>query len=154
MSDAMLHYWEDFRTGEVREFGRTEVRREDVLRFASEFDPQPFHIDEAAAAQTLFGGLIASGWHTAAMAMRMMCDGYLLRSASLGSPGIEQLKWLKPVRPGDVLSLRQTVLEARPMQSKPGIGLVRSRHEVLNQDRETVMQFEGWGMFRRRPPAA
>jgi acyl dehydratase len=144
-------YWEDFREGEVREFGRTLVKREDIVRFASEFDPQPFHVDEAAAQATMFGGLIASGWHTAAMAMRMMCDAYLLKSASLGSPGIEQLKWLRPVRPGDTLGMRSTVLESRPMQSKPGVGLVKLRHEVVNQDDEVVMQMEGYGMFRRRP---
>jgi acyl dehydratase len=146
-------YWEDFREGEVREFGQARVKREDIVRFASEFDPQPFHLDEDAARQTMFGGLIASGWHTAAMAMRMMCDAYLLRSASLGSPGIEQLKWLLPVRPDDTLHMRLTVLESRPMQSKPGVGLIRSRHEVLNQHGQTVMQMEGYGMFRRRPAA-
>ena len=147
-------YWEDFREGEVREFGETQVKREDIVRFASEFDPQPFHVDDDAARKTMFGGLIASGWHTAAMAMRMMCDAYLLKSASLGSPGIEQLKWLLPVRPGDTLRMRLTVLESRPMQSKPGVGLVRSRHEVLNQHGQAVMQMEGYGMFRRRSPAA
>lgn len=147
-------YWEDFREGEVREFGAAQVKREDIVRFASEFDPQPFHVDEDAARKTMFGGLIASGWHTASMAMRMMCDAYLLKSASLGSPGIEQLKWLLPVRPGDTLRMRLTVLESRPMQSKPAVGLVRSRHEVLNQHGQTVMQMEGYGMFRRRSPAA
>src|SRR5881394_801828 len=131
-NDPLL-YWEDFREGEVREFGRTTVKHDDIVRFASEFDPQPFHIDDAAAADSLFGGLIASGWHTAAIAMRMMCDEYLLRAASLGSPGLDSLKWLLPVRPGDTLSVRLSVLEARPLDSKPGIGLVKSRHEVLNQ---------------------
>ena len=146
-------YWEDFREGEVREFGETQVKREDIVRFASEFDPQPFHVDDDAARQTMFGGLIASGWHTAAMAMRMMCDAYLLRSSSMGSPGIEQLKWLLPVRPDDVLRMRLTVLESRPMQSKPGVGLIKSRHEVVNQHGQTVMQMEGYGMFRRRSAA-
>jgi acyl dehydratase len=149
--DPSIWYWDDFREGEVREFGKTVVRREDIVRFASEFDPQRFHVDEAAAAKTMFGGLIASGWHTASMAMRMICDAYLLRSSSLGSPGIEQLKWLKPVRPGDTLHMRLTVLESRPMQSRPDVGLVKSRHEVLNQHGEVVMQMEGHGMFGRRP---
>lgn len=143
-------YWEDFREGEVREFGATTVKQEDIVRFASQFDPQPFHVDEAAAAQTMFGGIIASGWHTASMAMRMMCDAYLLDAASLGSPGVEQLKWLKPVRPGDTLRVRMTVLESRPLQSKPQVGLIRSRHEVLNQHGEAVMQMEAFGMFQRR----
>ncbi|TMH10934.1 MAG: MaoC family dehydratase [Betaproteobacteria bacterium] len=152
-SDSTLLYWEDFREGEVREFGQMSVKRDDIVRFAAEFDPQPFHLDEAAAAQTMFGGLIASGWHTAAMAMRMMCDEYLLRSASLGSPGLETLKWLQPVRPGDTLHTRLTILETRPLQSRPGVGLLKSRHEVLNQRGETVMLMEGFGMMRRRPAA-
>lgn len=146
-------YWEDFREGEVREFGAKRVTREEIVRFASEFDPQPFHLDEEAAAKTMFGGLIASGWHTAAMAMRLMCDEYLLHAASLGSPGIESLKWLVPVRPGDTLRVRLTVLESRPMQSKPTVGLVKSRHEVLNQHGEVVMRMEGYGMFLKRPPS-
>ena len=152
-SDPLL-YWEDFREGEVREFGRTTVKHDDIVRFASEFDPQPFHIDDAAAAGSLYGGLIASGWHTAAIAMRMMCDEYLLRAASLGSPGLDSLKWLLPVRPGDILSVRLTILETRPLESKPGVGLLKSRHEVLNQDRQVVMRMEGYGMFRRRPAAS
>jgi acyl dehydratase len=144
-------YWEDFGEGQVHEFGGVEVKRDDIVRFASEFDPQPFHVDETAARTTLYGGLIASGWHTAAMVMRMMCDAYLGRAASLGSPGIESLKWLQPVRPGDTLRVRMTVLEARPLKSRPGVGIVKSRHEVLNQRDEVVMQMDGLGMFGRRP---
>jgi acyl dehydratase len=147
------HYWEDFAAGTVREFGQMPVSREAVLEFARQFDPQPFHLDDEAAAGSLFGRLSASGWHTCAMAMRMMCDDYLLDSASLGSPGIDQLKWLKPVCPGDTLSMRLTVLEARVMNSRPGVGLVRSRWEVLNQLDEPVLTMEGWGMFGRRPAA-
>ena len=134
------------------------VTREAVLAFASQFDPQPFHLDEGAAAASLFGRLSASGWHTCAMAMRMMCDAYLLDAASLGSPGIDALRWLKPVYPGDTLQMRMHVLEARPMASKPHVGLVRSRWDVRNQDDDPVLTMEGWGMFRRRdvapPPAA
>ena len=147
------HYWEDFSAGTVREFGQMPVSREAVLEFARQFDPQPFHLDDEAAAGSLFGRLSASGWHTCAMAMRMMCDDYLLDSASLGSPGIDQLKWLKPVCPGDTLSMRLTVLEARVMNSRPGVGLVRSRWEVHNQLHEPVLTMEGWGMFGRRPAA-
>jgi len=146
-----LLYWEDFPAGSVREFGATAVTREAVIAFAREFDPQPFHLDDAAAEASLFGRLSASGWHTCAMTMRMLCDEYLLRSASLGSPGIEQLRWLKPVYPGDTLSVRFEVLQARLMASRPGAGLIRSRWEVLNQDREMVMSMEGWGMLGRRP---
>jgi acyl dehydratase len=143
-------YWEDFPVGDVREFGATEVTREMIVEFASRYDPQPFHVDEAAARESLFGGLCASGWHTSALAMRMMCDEYLLKAASLGSPGVDHLRWLAPVFAGDTLSVRLTVLAARPMASKPHVGLVQSRWEVLNQKRETVMTMDGWGMYRRR----
>ena len=145
-------YWEDFPIGAVREFGAMPVTREAVLAFASQFDPQPFHLSDEAAEASLFGRLAASGWHTCAMAMRMMCDEYLLDSASLGSPGLESLKWLKPVYPGDTLSVRLTTLDARGMKSKPDVGLVRSKWEVLNQHKEPVLAMEGWGMFRKRPP--
>jgi acyl dehydratase len=148
------YYWEDFEVGRVREFGRYEVTREAVIEFAGRYDPQPFHLDDAAAARSLFGRLAASGWHTAAMAMRMMCDGYLLESASLGSPGIEKLAWPAPVYPGDVLTMRNTVLDARPLASRPEVGVVTSRNEVLNQHGQVVMRMEGAGFFRRREPGA
>jgi acyl dehydratase len=150
---APLQFWEDFPVGDVRDFGGLPVTREAMLEFARQFDPQPFHVDEDAARESLFGGLCASGWHTAAMAMRMMCDGYLLDSASLGSPGIDQLRWLRPVFPGDTLRVRMTVLAARPMASRPTVGLVQTRWDVRNQRDEPVMTMEGWGMFRRRPAA-
>jgi acyl dehydratase len=146
-------YWEDFPAGSVREFGNHTVTREAILAFAREFDPQPFHVDEEAARHSLFGGLCASGWHTCSLAMRMMCDEYLLEAASMGSPGLENIKWLKPVYPGDTLRVRLQVMEARPMASKPHIGLVRSRWEVMNQRAQTVLTMEGWGMFRRRAAA-
>ena len=151
---AIRFYWEDFVVGQVREFGNMAVTREAVLAFAHEFDPQPFHVDDAAAEASLFGGLAASGWHTCAMAMRMMCDGYLLESASLGSPGIENLKWHKPVFPGDTLRMRFAVLEARPLASRPGVGLIRSQWEVYNQHADKVLSMQGFGMFRRRGGAA
>ncbi len=147
-------YWEDFAVGQVREFGEYAVTREAVLAFAREFDPQPFHLDDAAAERSLFGRLAASGWHTCAMAMRMMCDAYLNDAASLGSPGIEQLRWTHPVYPGDTLHVRLTVLESRPLASRPGVGLVRSRWLVMNQDDVTVLTMEGHGFFGRRVPAA
>ena len=151
---SIRHFWEDFPVGQVRDFGATLVTREAIVEFAGRYDPQPFHLDETAARDSLFGGLCASGWHTCAMAMRMMCDEYLLESASLGSPGIENLRWTRPVFPGDTLSVRFNVLDARPMASKPDVGLVRSRWEVRNQTGETVLSMEGWGMFRRRAAAA
>ena len=147
-------YWEDFPVGNAREFGATQVTREAILAFASQFDPQPFHLDDTAAEASLFGQLSASGWHTCAMSMRMMCDAYLLESSSLGSPGIDSLRWTKPVLVGDVLSVRMTVLEARPMNSRPKVGLILSKWEVLNQHRELVLTMQGWGMFGRRVPTA
>ena len=144
------YYWEDFPVGRSLDFGGMPVSREAVIEFARQFDPQPFHLDDEAARGTLFGRLSASGWHTCAMAMRMMCDAYLLESASLGSPGIDSLRWLRPVFPGDVLRVRMEVLEARPMASKPHVGLVRSSWEVRNQNDEPVLTMEGWGMLRRR----
>ncbi len=146
-------YWEDFTVGSVKEFGAMPVERDAVIDFASRFDPQPFHTDEAAARDSLFGGLCASGWHTCSMAMRMMCDEYLLESASLGSPGIDELRWLRPVFPGDTLRMRVEVLAARPMGSRPGVGLVQSRWTLLNQQGDPVLTMQGWNMFRRRDAA-
>ena len=146
-------YWEDFPAGHSMAFGAYPVTKEAVLDFAQRYDPQPFHVDEAAARDSLFGGLCASGWHTCAMAMRMMCDEYLLEAASLGSPGIDELRWLKPVFPGDTLGMRMEVLQARPMASRPQVGLVQTRWELHNQHGEPVMTMQGWGMFRRRPAA-
>ena len=146
-------FWEDFPVGQVREFGAYLVTREAVLAFAREFDPQPFHLDDDAAEASLFGRLAASGWHTCAMAMRMMCDAYLLDAASLGSPGLETLRWLKPVYPGDTLHVRLEVLESRPLASRPGVGMIRSRWEVMNQRDEAVLTMEGFGMFRQRGAA-
>jgi acyl dehydratase len=144
-------WWEDFQPGRELVTHSVEVTREEVVEFARRYDPQRFHVDEEAAKQTMFGGLIASGWMTASLSMRLMCDAYLLDSASLGSPGLDELKWLKPVRPGDRLRVRTTVLEARPMESRPEVGLAKSRMETLNQRDEVVLRMEGWGMYRRRP---
>ena len=146
-------YWEDFPAGHRMAFGAYPVTKEAVIDFAQRYDPQPFHLDEEAARGSLFGGLCASGWHTCAMAMRMMCDEYLLEAASLGSPGIDELRWLKPVFPGDTLGMRMEVLQARPMASRPQVGLVQTRWELHNQHGEPVMTMQGWGMFRRRPAA-
>ena len=148
------YYWEDFPAGRVMTLGSTTVTREAVLAFAGQFDPQPFHLDDAAAEASLFKRLSASGWHTCSMTMRLMCDGYLNESSSLGSPGIDELRWLKPVYPGDTLSAEMTVLEARVMNSKPHVGLVLSRWRVFNQDGADVMTMQGWGMFGVRHPGA
>lgn len=153
MSKHYKYYWEDFPVGQVTEFGGMTLTQEEIMRFARDFDPQPFHVDAEAAKHSMFGGIIASGWHTCGLAMRMMCDAYLLEAASLGSPGVENIRWLKPVRPGDTLRVRCVVLEARPLESKPHVGIVRNRWEVLNQNNEEVMQMEGYGMFKRRSHA-
>ena len=148
------YYWEDFKAGETFPMGERRIEKDEVTAFARDFDPQPFHIDEAAARQSMYGGLIASGWHTVALVMRMMCDSYLNQSASLGSPGVDNVRWLKPVRPGDTIRAQRTVVEARASQSRPDMGLVKSRWEVFNQHGELVMTMEGYGMFQRRNPGA
>ena len=147
-------YLDDFRAGEVREFGRHVVTEEEIIDFAKRYDPQPFHVDPEAAKASTFGGLIASGWMTCGVAMRMMCDGYLLQTASMGSPGVDSIRWLQPVRPGDVLRLRLTTREVRPSQSKPDRGIVRTGWEMLNQCDQVVLTMEGMGMFGRRPAPA
>ena len=148
------YYWEDLVAGSTLELGSTTVLREEVLAFARQFDPQPFHLDDEAAAHSVFGKLAASGWHTCAMAMRIMCDDYLLQSASLGSPGVDNLRWLAPVFPGDTLHMRLEVLASRPMNSRPGVGLVQSRWHLINQHGQPVLSMQGWGMFRMRPASA
>lgn len=144
-------YWEDFIPGDTMEMGSHTFTEAEIVAFARQFDPQPFHLDPAAAANSFFKGLIASGWHTCAIAMRLMVDGYLARSASLGSPGLDNLRWLAPVRAGDTISYRRIITAARPSASRPGVGLVHSRWEALNQRGDTVMTMEGWNMFGRRP---
>ena len=132
-------YFEDYAAGSVYEFGSIAVEEAEVLDFARRFDPQVFHTDPEAAKKTIFGGLIASGWHTAAIMMRLFVDHYLSWAASLGSPGIDELRWTKPVRFGDELSIRVTVLEANRSRSKPDRGILRSFVEVLNQNHEVVL---------------
>jgi acyl dehydratase len=132
-------YFEDYVAGSVHEFGTIVVSQSEIIDFARRFDPQSFHTDPEAAKSTIFGGLIASGWHTAGMMMRLYADHYLSGVASLGSPGIDELRWTKPVRPGDELSIRVTILETNRSRSKPDRGIVRSFIEVLNQDHEVVL---------------
>lgn len=145
-------YWEDFKTGETITMGSFSLSEADIVDFARRYDPQPFHIDKAAAEKSFYGGLIASGWHTCCAVMRLMCDSYLLDSASLGSPGMEELRWLRPVRPGDVLTAKRTILDSRPSLSKPDMGIVKSKWEIFNQHDECVMSMTGLQMFRRRAP--
>ena len=145
-------YWEDFAVGEVRDLGTIRPTREEIIAFAQQFDPQPFHLDEEAARASVFGGLCASGWHTCGLAMRLMVTNFLQETASLGSPGLESLKWLKPVFPGDTLRLKSTVMETKPMSKRPDVGMTRNLWEMSNQHGEMVLRMEGWSMFRRRRP--
>ena len=150
---TIRYYWEDMPVGFIRDLGQVTPTREAIVAFAREFDPQPFHLDDAAARASVFGALCASGWHTCAMAMRLMVDHFLRESASLGSPGLESIKWLRPVFPDDTLRLQHRVVESRPMASRPDVGLVRTVWEMFNQRGEQVLHMEGYGMFRRRHPA-
>ena len=142
---------EEYAAGAVHEFGAMPVVEAEILDFGRRFDPQTFHTDPQAAKSTEYGGLIASGWHTAAMMMRMYSDHYLSRVATLVSPGVDELRWLLPVRPGDTLSMRVTIADARPSRSRPDRGIVRSACEVLNQRREVVMTVTATNFILRRP---
>ena len=135
---ASDRYFDDYKAGTVEACGEVTVTEEDILEFARRYDPQPFHVDPEAARRSPYGGLIASGWHTSALMMRLLTEHYL-GASSLGSPGIDELRWPAPVRPGDTLSLRVTVLETRRSRSKPDRGILRSRLEVLNQDGTLVL---------------
>jgi acyl dehydratase len=146
----LTRYFDDFAPGQVFELGGRTVTKEEIVAFAREFDPQFLHVDEGAAAAGPFGGLIASGWHTGALWMRMYVDALLADSVSMGSPGIEELRWLQPVRPGDTLRGRLTVLETTRSERRPDRGTVRSRGEMLNQRDEVVLTMVARGFFGRR----
>ena len=145
-------YFEDYVTGSVHEFGTIKVEEKGIIAFAKQFDPQLFHTDPEAAKSTIYGGLIASGWHTASLMMRECVRHYLPRAASLGSPGIDELRWNLPVRPGDALGVRATVLRATRSRSKPDRGIVQSLFEVLNQKRDVVMSVKGVNFILCRSP--
>jgi len=145
--------FDDFAPGDALAYGRVPVTRDDIVSFARAFDPQPFHADEEAARGTFAGELIGSGWHSCALLMRMIADNFLLDSTSQGAPGVEEVRWLRPVRPGDVLSGRHTVLETRPSRSRPDLGLVRFRFELTNARAEPVLEQTNWIMFARRGAA-
>ncbi|MDG1162461.1 MAG: MaoC family dehydratase [Burkholderiales bacterium] len=143
-------FWEDF-VPDVRELmGEVTVDLEEVVTFAKRYDPQPFHVDVQEAEKSIYGGIIASGWHTCSMVMRLMCDSYLVNSSSLGSPGIEEVKWLSPVYPGNVLSAFRTVVETRASASKPDRGIVKTFWEVENEKGQLVMSMIGINFFLRR----
>lgn len=149
---GIKYYWEDLELGSVRDLGSITVSTQEIKEFAEQFDPQPFHIDEAAGRRSIFGNLCASGWHTCALAMKLTVENFLNESSSMGSPGLESLRWLKPVYPGDTLTLKHTIVESRPLRKRLDTGLVRSVWDMFNQNGEAVMQMEGYGMFRRRHP--
>jgi acyl dehydratase len=146
-----VRYWEDFEVGELTELDSVDVPAQEVLEFARRYDPQPFHVDPDAAAAGPFGGLIASGWHTTALFMGMFVRSVLLDSASMGSPGVEEIRWLAPVRPGDRLSGRVTVTGAQPSATNPRRGTIFTTSEVLNQEGAVVMTLKARGFFARRP---
>ncbi len=147
-------YFEDFSIGQVAEYGPRQVSREEIIAFAAQFDPQPMHLDEEAALHTMLGGLGASGWHTCGIMMRLIADGFLADAASMGSPAVDEVKWLKPVRPGDALTVRGTVQSVRASQSKPDRGFVGLLWEVFNDRGERVMTMTCPQMIRRRNPGA
>jgi acyl dehydratase len=142
--------FEDYHPGAVFEYGDVRVTEAEIIEFARRYDPQDMHVDPEAAARGRFGGLVASGWHTAAMTMRLVAENFLPKAASLASPGIDELRWLKPVRPGDVLRIRVTVVEATPSRSRSDRGMVRSLVETLNQDGDVVMTMKPMNIIRRR----
>ncbi|HKS89924.1 MAG TPA: MaoC family dehydratase [Stellaceae bacterium] len=149
-----VRYFEDYPPGAVFTAGSIEVSEAEIIEFASRYDPQAMHTDPEAAARGRFGGLIASGWHTGAMMMRLFADNFLSPASSIASPGLDELRWLKPVRPGDMLSLRVTILAARRSATRPDQGIIRSFVEVLNQRGETVMSLKPTSFIRCRPSSS
>ena len=146
--------WEDFKTGDVAVYGPRVITREEIVAFSAEFDLQPMHMDEAAASATLLGGLAASGWHGCALMMRMIADGFLLDSTSMGSPGIEEVRWRRPLRPGTQLRLRVTVLDSRASKSRPDMGLTRMHYELIDAADTVITSMTSTMMFGRRRPGA
>lgn len=151
-SPALQQRWfDDYAPGEVFEFGQHEVTEQEIIAFARQYDPQPFHTDPEAARSFPYAGLIASGWMTAALAMRMMCDHFIPPRSALGSPGVDQLSWMRPVRPGDRLRMRVSILGVQRSRSKPDRGVITARQELINQDGQTVMSLDGKSMHLARP---
>lgn len=146
-------YFEDFIPGTTTTYGSRTFSQDEIVAFAREFDPQPMHVDAEAAGRSFYGTLIASGWHLCSAGMRMLYDGYIRESASMGSPGVDETRWQKPVKPGDTLTLRQSVLERRESKSRPDMGLVLSRSELIDQHGDTCMMQTSWGMMGRRDAA-
>lgn len=150
MSQSSIRYFEDMVVGDTLETASVTVTEQEIIEFAERYDPQSFHVDRGAAKQSIYGGLIASGWHSAAVAMRLMVDAGV-QSAGMGSPGIDELRWIKPMRPGDTLRVRWTLVEARRSRSKPDRGLTRSKCELINQNGEVIMAYTALGFVKCRP---
>jgi len=146
-----VKYFEDVQVGELMRFGRYEVTREEIVEYAREFDPQPFHLDDEAARASIFRGLIASGWHTGAMFMRMVCDQMVVTDATSGAIGFDELRWTRPVRPGDVLSVESEIREKIESRSRPDRGTVKIESRIRNQRDEVVMSLVSLVIYRRRP---
>jgi len=144
-------YFEDFEVGREMPVGSRSVTEAEIIDFATQFDPQPFHVDHEAAAGSIFGSVIASGWHTCSMMMRLIVDGILSRSSSMGSPGLDKLRWHLPVRAGDTLNVSYITTAVKPSASRPDRGVVWSTWQAVNQHGELVCTIEGMGMFGRRP---
>ncbi len=151
MTDQGPRYFDDYLPGTSYDCGNVSVSEAEIISFATQFDPQPFHVDPGAAARGPFGGLIASGWHTAALVMRQLVDHYLSAEASLGSPGLDEMRWPDPVRPGDTLRVRATAVEARRSLSKPDRGILKTVIEAVNQDGRTVMRATATNFLLVRP---
>lgn len=147
-------HWEDFKPGDVAVYGPRRVTREEIVAFAAEFDPQPMHLDEAAANATLLGGLGASGWHTCCLMMRIVADDFLRHAASMGAPGVDEVRWLKPLRPGTEIRVRATALETRPSGSRPERGFVKFQFDVIDEQDAVLMSLTCSQMLGRREPGA
>ena len=147
-------YFEDFQPGAINEYGPRLVSREEIIAFAAEFDPQPMHLDEEAGRASMLGGLAASGWHTCCLMMRLAADGFILNSASMGAPGVDEVRWLAPLRPGRSITLRTTTLETRPSASRPEMGFVKMLFEVIDDAGVTVMTLSSSLILRRREKSA
>src|SRR5262249_56880980 len=155
MSDTSAkRYWEDFTPGQVIEYGPRRITREEIVNFGREFDPQPFHLDEQSARGTMLGELCASGWHSCCIVMRMSADSFVLNSSSMGAPGVDEVLWLRPIKPGDDLTLRATVLGKRASNSRPDMGFVNVQLELFNAHDERVMSLKAPLMFGRRTPGS
>jgi acyl dehydratase len=151
MQSANPRYWEDYQVGMKYPLGSTSFTAEEITAFAREFDPQSFHVDAAAAKDSMFGGLIASGWHINAKLMRLFVDNYLDRRTTLGSPGLDEIRWLKPVRPGDTLTAWVECADKVPSRSRPDLGVIHEHWRATNQKGELVVTVKGLNMVRRRP---